>query len=724
MQELNNMNIRRFGAPAVNIMIVILVITGMSGCDHAAHYRLETGKNWPVYLGGEHSNQYSPLSQIDKTNVKHLKVAWEYHTGDKGKRNDTQIQCNPLIIDGVLYGTSPKLKVFALDASTGREIWKFDPRISTNFAMNVNRGVTYWTDGKEARIFFTAGPYLYALDAKTGKKIRDFALMGQASLKSRLGPRAQRLYVVSTSPGIIYKDLLIIGTRVSEDMHAAPGYIRAYDVHSGKVRWTFHTIPKPGEYGYDTWPKDAYKRSGGANSWAGMSLDSERGIVFVPTGSAAFDFYGGNRKGMNLFANCVLALNAETGERIWHYQTVHHDLWDRDLPAPPNLVKVVHNGRETDAVAQITKSGFVFLLNRETGLPLFPVEERPVKSSDLFGEEAWPTQPVPQLPPPYSRQKFTLDEVTNISREAHDYVAGILHNIRYGEPFIPPSREGTLIFPGFDGGGEWGGAASHEGILYVNANVMPWILTMVEIIPGEQGMKMSPGEMTYRMYCSMCHGPDRKGDPSGTYPSLVHVGDTLSKAEINEIIHNGKGFMPSYSYITEKRIKAVIGYLLGTEKPEPVQEMPKRKYDEREVPYTFTGYNRFFDPYGYPAIKPPWGTLTAIDLNRGKWLWQVPLGEIDSLTARGIPKTGTENYGGPVLTAGGVIFIGASKDENFRAFDKDTGEELWKYKLPAGGYATPAVYEVDGREYVVIACGGGKMGTKSGDSYVAFTLEE
>lgn len=707
--------------------VAILAIVWISGCKQVTHYRLETGKDWPVYLGGEHSNQYSPLTQINKSNVTGLKVAWEYHTGDMGKRNDTQIQCNPIVVDGVMYGTSPKLKIFALNAATGDELWVYNPQINTNFAMNVNRGVTYWTDGKDVRIFFTAGPYLYAVNAKTGKLVRDFALMGQASLKSMLGPRAQRLYVVATSPGIIYKDLLIIGTRVSEDMHAAPGYIRAYDVRTGKVRWTFHTIPKPGEFGYETWPEDAYKRTGGANSWAGMSLDSRRGIVYIPTGSAAFDFYGGNRKGENLFANCILALDAETGERIWHYQTVHHDIWDRDLPAPPNLVQVVHNGRAIDAVAQITKSGFVFLLERDTGKPLFPIEERSFQPSTLFGEEAWPTQPIPVKPPPYIRQKFTMDDVTDISEDAHNYVAGILYNIRYGEPFIPPSREGTLIFPGFDGGGEWGGAAAHDGILYVNANVMPWILTMVDIMSDEMMSQKSLGERTYMMYCSMCHGPERLGDPSGTYPSLVNVKDTLNVNEISQIVHDGKGFMPSYSYVGDKDIDAVIGFLLGSEKKEEPGTKPeeiKKVYDQLEVPYTFTGYHRFFDPYGYPAIKPPWGTLTALDLNKGELLWQVPLGEIDSLTARGIPKTGTENYGGPVVTAGGIIFIAASKDEHIRAFDKDTGEELWKFKLPAGGYATPAVYEVNGKEYVVIACGGGKLGTRSGDSYMAFALSE
>ncbi len=679
--------------------------------------------DWPVYLGDNSSSQYSPLAEISAANVHLLEPVWEYRTERISSDDRTQIQCNPLIIDGVLYGTSPKLRVFALNAATGKRIWEYNPAQQVDFSMNVNRGVTYWSDGQDKRIFFTAGPALYALDATTGKLIPGFGNQGAVALKEGLGPDAEDNYVVATTPGIIYRNLIIMGSRVSENADAAPGYIRAYNVKSGKLEWVFHTIPQPGEFGYNTWPEGAWEEAGGANCWAGMSLDEGRGIVYIPTGSASFDFWGGNRKGQNLFSNCVLALNAATGERIWHFQTVYHDIWDRDLPAPPNLVKVTHDGKEKDAVAQITKSGFVFLLDRETGEPLFPVEERPVPPSDLKGEEAWPVQPFPVRPPPFSPQVLTMDDITDISPESREHVSEVLKNVRTGEPYIPPSLEGTIIFPGFDGGGEWGGAAfdPQTSILYVNSNTMPWILTMVETGSGEVA-QMQPGERIYRLNCAMCHGQNFEGNPGSNYPALLDLGERMDQAAALEIIKSGKGFMPSYRHLPEEEINMLMSYLYK----EPNEDAHMQGIEENleDLPYTHTGYNRFTDQEGYPAAKPPWGTLSAIDLNAGEILWQVPLGEFPELTKRGITQTGTENYGGPVVTAGGLLFIAASKDEYIRAFDKNSGKELWKYKLPAGGYATPAVYEVSGRQYVVIACGGGKMGTPPGNSYVAFALPE
>jgi quinoprotein glucose dehydrogenase len=693
----------------------------IAGCATQNEQGSGPNTDWPVYLGDNSSSQYSPLAEITAANVHLLEPVWEYRTERISSDDRTQIQCNPLVIDGVLYGTSPKLRVFALDAATGKNIWEFNPARQVDFSMNVNRGVTYWSDGQDKRIFFTAGPALYALDATSGKLIPGFGNQGTVSLKEGLGAGAEDKYVVATTPGIIFRDLIIMGSRVSENADAAPGYIRAYNVRSGKLEWVFHTIPRPGEFGYDTWPEGAWEEAGGANCWAGMSLDEDRGIVYIPTGSASFDFWGGNRKGQNLFANCVLALNAATGERIWHFQTVYHDIWDRDLPAPPNLVTVMHDGKEKDAVAQITKSGFVFLLDRETGEPLFPVEERPVPPSDLQGEEAWPVQPFPVLPPPFSPQVLTMDHITDISPESHKHVSEILKNVRTGEPFIPPSLEGTIIFPGFDGGGEWGGAAfdSQTSILYVNSNTMPWILTMVETGAGEVA-QMQPGERIYRLNCAICHGQNFEGNPGSNYPALLDLNKRMDQAAALEIIKTGKGFMPSYRHLPEEEINMLMSYLYK----EPNEDLHMQGIEENleDLPYTHTGYNRFTDQEGYPAAKPPWGTLSAIDLNAGEILWQVPLGEFPELTKRGIAQTGTENYGGPVVTAGGLIFIAASKDEHIRAFDKNSGKELWKYKLPAGGYATPAVYEVNGRQYIVIACGGGKMGTPPGNSYVAFAL--
>ncbi len=702
---------------ALNILVCLLQVSALT-------LRAKASREWRVHGGDSGHRQYSELTQINTKNVHRLQVAWIYRSGDKRDDDRSQIQCNPIVVDSVLYATSPQLKVFALKAATGEPLWTFDPFAegTQQSSLGVNRGVVYWQDGDDKRILFAAGPRLYALNAKTGHPVPEFGENGSVDLRDGLGRDARKLHVRSNTPGAIYRDLLILGTLVSEGPGpSAPGHIRAYDVRSGKVRWIFHTIPHPGEYGYDTWPTDAWKRAGGANAWSGISVDEERSLVFLPTGSAAFDFWGGNRLGANLFANCLLALNAATGERVWHYQLVHHDLWDRDLPCAPVLVTVRHEGRRIDAVAQVTKSGHVFLFARDTGRPLFPVEERPVPASDLQGEITWPTQPFPLKPPPFARQVFTETEATDISPDARSLVLERLRKVRTGRPFIPPSADGTMIFPGFDGGGEWGGQAfdPSTGILYVNSNEMPWILTMLPL--KAVGPDLS-GEKLYRQHCATCHGVDRRGDPQRTYPELLDLGARTPKPKVRELLDSGHGTMPSFAFLSSAEKETLIAFLFGETAP-GVNSSRKEEIEEG-IPYTHTGYNRFLDPNGYPAVKPPWGTLNAIDLNAGRILWQATLGEFAELTKLGIPPTGTENYGGPILTAGGLIFIGASKDEKFRAFDKKTGKVLWQTQLPAGGYATPCTYEVNGKQYVVMAAGGGKMGTKSGDAFIAFALPD
>lgn len=694
-------------------------------------------KDWPVYLGDKSSSHYSSLRQIDTGNVQQLKIAWIYHTGDADTLTHSQIECNPIEVNGVLYATSPGLKLFALDAATGKPEWIFDPFADTSetkVQISVNRGVTYWSDGNDRRIFYTAGSYLYAVAAATGKLITSFGDHGRIDLHDGLDRDVRDLYVIATSPGIIYKDMLIMGTRVAEGGDAAPGHIRAYDVRTGKRRWIFHTIPHPGEYGYDTWqPGDAWKFEGGSNDWAGMSLDEKHGVVFIPTGSATFDFYGGLRKGMDLFANCILALDAATGKRIWHYQTIHHDLWDRDLPAPPNLVTINHDGKRLDAVVQITKTGFVFILNRDNGQPLFPVHETSVPdSSELTGEQPWPVQPVPELPEPFMLQTFTAADINNLVPDSSQaIVRKKLAQLQTGNMFLPPSEKGTVMFPGFDGGGEWGGAAYDPatGFLYINANQVPWTLTMVKAgsekkLPRET--VAGHGKMIYMNNCMSCHGKNREGGSS--YPSLQHISQKYSEAQVEQIITNGRRMMPAFKQIPDNDKKSLVAFLLdlkGRKMPFTVsanKEMTGRAENSPFVPYTMTGYHKFRTPEGYPANKPPWGTLTAINLNTGKRIWQIPLGEYAELMKKGIPITGTENYGGPVVTAGGLLFIAATSDGKFRAFNKTTGKLLWETALPASGFATPATYEVNGIQYVVIACGGGKLDTPSGDAYVAFSL--
>lgn len=684
---------------------------------------------WRVYGGDSSGSHYSALSQINTKNVHKLKVAWIYRSGDKLRDdNRSQINCNPIIIDGVLYATSPRLKVIALNAATGEEIWEFDPSSAKQLSQRINRGVVYWAKGQDKRILFTADNDLYALNAKTGIPIPEFGRNGAVDLREGLGRNVTHLFLQSRTPGAIYRDLLILGSSVSEGPGpSAPGHIRAYNVLTGKMQWIFHTIPHPGEVGYETWPPDAWKRIGGANVWSGITVDEQRGLVFLPTGSASFDFWGGNRLGANLFANCILALKADTGERVWHYQVVHHDLWDRDLPAAPNLVTVVHSGRRIDAVAQITKSGHVFLLNRDTGKPLFPVEERPVPSSDLKGEVTWPTQPFPLKPPPFSRQAFTEPDITDISAQAHAQVRERLKKLRTGGAFIPPSTAGTVIFPGFDGGGEWGGAGfdSSSGILYVNANEMPWILTMVEVAAEKNFGPSFSGQKLYNEHCATCHGLNREGNPQKTFPSLVGIDKRISPQDVKKLIETGKGFMPSFGFFSSTETVALVALLFGTSSSMLAAKSEQTDENiEAGIRYTHTGYNQFHDPEGYPAVKPPWGTLNAINLNTGRIEWKVPLGEVAELTKRGLPRTGTDNYGGCVVTAGGLIFIGATKDERFRAFDKRTGKLLWETQLPAGAYATPSTYMTHNKQYVVIAAGGGRMGGKSADAYVAFALPD
>ena len=416
-----------------------------------AHEEKSGNHDWQHYQGGPERNQYSTLDQINLENVHQLELAWTYKTNDADTSRSTQIQCNPLIIDGVLYGTTPVLKCFALEAGTGKELWTFVPPVDERFiySMGVNRGLTFWEDGSDKRLFYIAGNFLYCLDPDKGTLIQSFGDKGVVNIKIGLGPEGMKHYVTGTTPGAIYKDKIIVGCRVSEDRIAAPGYIRAYNVRTGKQEWIFHTIPKPDEYGYWTWPEDAHERIGGANNWAGMSVDEENGMVYVPTGSASFDFYGGNRQGSNLFANCLLALNGETGERVWHFQTVHHDLWDRDIPAPPNLVTLDHHGEETLAIAQITKSGYVFLFNRITGEPLYPIEEIPVPGTDLRGEVTWPTQPIPKKPAPFARQEITEDDFSDFNPDVKRLALETFTQINHDHMFSPPSIKGTLIFPGF-----------------------------------------------------------------------------------------------------------------------------------------------------------------------------------------------------------------------------------------------------------------------------------
>lgn len=690
---------------------------------------------WTVYGGSKESTHYSPLEQIDTSNVSRLQVAWEYRTGDGDSM--TQMQVNPLILDSTMFVISPHLKLIALDASTGRQKWVYDPVKDTagipnnsgHFMYNVHRGISCYTDESgHRRLFYSANAKLYCIDAITGKPVADFGNNGKIDLHNDLGRETKDLYVACTTPGMIYRDIIIVGTRVDEGAVAAPGHVRAYDVHTGKLRWIFHTIPQPGEPGFETWDDSlAYKHIGGANAWSGFSLDEEKGIVFVPTGSASFDFYGGKRTGNDLYANCVIALDAATGKRIWHFQTVHHDVWDRDLPTAPVLVTINKNGTKTPAVAQVTKSGFVFLFERTTGKPVYPIEEIPVPStSNLTGEKLSPTQPVPSLPAPFARQILTEKDLnTLVPDSSYRDIKERLAGYKTGNMFNPPSKEGTVIFPGFDGGAEWGGPAYDPatGVLYVNASEMPWVLTMVDVKKenNKNETNLEAAKRIYASACMNCHGSDRQG--AGNYPSLKAVSKKYNEQQFLDLLNSGRRMMPSFQQLPENDKKALATYILDKSslQLQPYIKTAIEADAYRQLPYNSTGYHKFLTKEGYPAVAPPWGTLNAIDLNTGQLVWKQVLGDYPELKAKGY-HTGTENYGGPVVTAGGLVFIAATSDSKFRAFNKESGKLLWESDLPAPGFATPAVYAVNGKQYIVIACGGGKLGKKGGDSYITFAL--
>ncbi len=791
-------------------------------------------QGWPVYGGQNAEDHYSSLSQINRDNVKNLVVAWKFDSGEKGG-----MEANPLIVGRVLYTYTPSQKVIALDAASGKLLWQFDSGLK---GRQPTRGVAYWSDGKQGRIFAGIMNFVYALDAATGKPIQSF---GRIDLRKGLRGDYRLQSVVLTSPGIIYKDLIIVGGRDPEVPPAPPGDIRAFDVRTGALRWQFHTIPHPGEPGYNTWPQDAWKNAGGGNDWGGMALDAKRGIVYVPTGSAVPDFYGARRVGNDLFADTLLALDASTGKLIWHFQGVHHDLWDRDFPAPPALITVRRNGKNIDALAQTTKQGWLFVLDRTTGKPLFPIEERHYPASTVPGEVSSPTQPYPLMPAPYNRELLTEDMLTNRTPEAHAWAVQQFRTFRSDGPFVPLSvGKPTVVFPGFDGGAEWGGPAvdPNTDILYVNANDIaatgnmeknnpsaglgsetyhsqcavchgvnragsppefPSLIDVEKRLTPEQiaatihhgkgrmppfptlrdgtlkallaylqtgksiedadhasaggndtsgeetsfatstksrstngGAEKLTGAGVYANNCAVCHGASRQGMPP-TFPSLIGVSQRMTAQQIITRVRHGKGAMPAFPQLTDPQVKDLLTYLASSKNSagkKTASEMPSSSPESSSSPdwmaYLFTGYKKFYDPDGYPAVAPPWGTLSAIDLNTGKYLWKLPLGNYPELAAKGMADTGTENYGGPVVTAGGLVFIGATIfDSEFRAFDSSTGKLLWHTQLPFAGLATPATYMIDGKQYVVIAAGGGKIHKSpagrlpSGGMYVAFALQ-
>lgn len=681
--------------------------------------QMENRTEWAGYGGGADGIRYSSLTQINRSNVSQLQVAWTYDSGE----GPGGTQCQPLVAGGVLYAVTPQHKIVALDASTGNPIWKFDSGI---IGRGPNRGVAYWTEGSERRVFAAVTNFVYALDASTGKPIPSFGTNGRIDLRENVGRDPAKQSIILTTPGVIYKDLLIVGGRVSEGLPCTPGDIRAYDVRTGQMRWAFHTIPHPGEFGYKTWPRLAWKVSGSANNWAGMSVDASRGLVFVPTGSAASDFYGADRVGDDLFANTMLALDANTGKRVWHFQAVRHDIWDRDFPAQPALVRIKRGRRWIDAVAQTTKSGHVYLFERSSGKPLFPIKYRKYEASSVPGEIAAKTQPLPTKPAAFARQLLTEEILTSRTPEARRAVIERFRTFHTAGQFTPfRAGQETIIFPGFDGGAEWGGPAfdPETGLLYVNANEMAWTSDLAK------NDHVKSARQLYLQNCANCHGDTLAGSPP-QLPKLLNMGPKWDVGAISKITRQGAGRMPGFPNLSDAQVKAVSEYVLsGVSKPIEWDEP-----DAVAADYRFTGYRKFLDPDGYPAVAPPWGTLNAIDLNTGEFAWKIPFGEYPELAAKDTTgsepygkQTGSESYGGPVVTAGGLVFIAATNyDRKLRAFDKSTGKLLWETTLPFSANATPAVYSAGGRQFIVVTAEGskGRASDPKGGKYIAFALPQ
>lgn len=669
-------------------------LTPTSGQPDPASFR-----TWTVSHGDAGARRYSALTQINRANVGALKEVWRYHSND-GRGN---IQSNPIVVDGVMFAPTVGRSLIALDATTGVELWRLPLETPARIGLEdapARRGLAYWPGNPqhEARVVFAAGNWLYAVAPKTGKLVAEFGEGGRTPLPTG-----------GTAAGAIWRDTYIVS--------GLYGDIFSFDLGTGKQLWRFHTVPHAGEFGADTWQGSVRE---GANCWGGVALDEERAIVYAAIGAARPDFIGVERHGDNLYSDCVVALDARTGRRLWHFQNVRHDIWDLDNPAPPNLVTLTRDGRKIDAVACVTKTGGTLLLDRVSGKPIFPFRLRRAPTSTLPGEVTAPYQPDPELPEPFSNPAVRLEDITTRSPEAHAYVLKQVEHATLGW-FAPAAEARPMLYRSSRGGAEWTGACIDvpTGRLYVSTNHLISMTTVYrsDEVERDPTLPPSPGEQVFLQSCAGCHGPKREG--IGMVPSLVGLRHRMSDAEVSTLLKTGRNGMPPAPPMTREAEGALIDYLMRRNQPPPAPSKPGTE----AAPYFAVGYRFIKDHEGYPGGKPPWGQLNCIDLNTGKMLWRVPLGEYEELTAQGIPKTGTENFGGPTVTAGGLVFCAGTRDEKIRAFDKDTGEELWSAKLPFGGYAPPSVYEVNGRQFVVIAAsGGGKMGTEQGDAYVAFAL--
>jgi quinoprotein glucose dehydrogenase len=669
--------------------------------------------NWRQYGGSSDDAQYSALKQIDKSNVAQLKHVWFYGISNNGFR----FGCNPIIIDGVMYVVGTDNSVAALDAASGKELWVHPTAKGFNFS---HRGLVYWEnkDHSDRRILYVADNKLWAIDARNGDAIPEFGNQGSTDLREGLGRPVESIRQIgSGTPGKIFGDLLIMGSATGEDYESPPGDLRAYNVINGKMAWTFHTVPHPGEPGYDTWPPDAWKYIGGTNTWGELSIDEKRGVAYFPTGSPTYDFYGADRTGANLYSDCLLALDARTGKYLWHFQTTHHDLWDYDLEAGPKLLTIQHDGKAVDVVAEAGKNGFVYVLDRVTGKPIWPIVETPVPKSDMERQTAWPTQPIPTVIPPFARQKFSPDEVDKYiaNPKEREAIRAQVAAARSQGLFTPPDTNPTMEIPGNNGGTNWGGTAIDptNGTFYVLSKDAPSLLQLATKPPRRQmsGSPETQGKILYVQSCQTCHLENMHGQPPAI-PSLLGIMDRGGDALVRTAVKGGMAPMPAFPDLSSTDVDNLIAYLRRPSEAHVPPDVLARLLAPRTVATKlapagtryWTGYGYMNSSDGLPAIGPPWSTLTAYDLNLGTIKWQIPFGGVARLEAKGI--TGTGSYwprGGVVVTAGGIIFGGSKSDSTMRAYDEDTGKVLWEAKIPGGPEGIPAVYEVGGKEYLVVA---------------------
>ncbi|SEB48446.1 pyrroloquinoline quinone-dependent dehydrogenase [Terriglobus roseus] len=688
---------------------------------------------WSAYGGAEDGSQYSALKQIDRTNVKTLRQVWSVPTGDvRG------YAFNPLVIGETMYVLAQNNSIVALHAATGAQVWAHPLHPKTPLV--TNRGLSYWQseDGKDRRLILAVDNHLEEIDATTGKSITSFGKDGHVDLREGLGRDVQRLTLVqSYNPGRIFHGLIIFGSATNEEYDSGPGDIRAFDIRTGRAAWTFHTIPHPGEFGYDSWPKDAWKTVGGANAWSGMALDEKRGIVYVPTASPKYNFYGGNRAGNNLFGDSLLALDAGTGKLLWHYQMVHHDIWDYDNPNTPMLATVRHNGKLVDIVAQTSKTGYLWVFDRVTGKPLWPVNERAVPKSPLPGEVASPTQPVPSKPEPFGRQTFTSKDLSPyLEPEEHERLKKQIDAARNDGLFTPPSTEDTVEMPGNNGGANFGGTAIDpvHGYLYVVSKDLPAMLKL-QLPPAAPAGNTAEarGAAVYANTCSLCHGINREGKLP-VIPTLVDIHSRLPEAQIRETVRYGKGMMPSFGSLPPAQVDDLMKFLKNPGLPAlQTTSAAASTADPKTLRYR-SGFGFMFAESGLPVIAPPWTTMTAYDLNTGNVQWKIPLGEVPELAEKGITGTGSHfPKVNPVVTAGGLIFTG-TRDRKVRALDASNGKVLWEAEVPAALEGMPAIYQVAGKQYVVF-CAAARSTTRTHavpghpasqdpihGSYVAFAL--